>query len=462
MKKDCVVIGGGIAGLAALYFFQGLSPGPSLLLEARDRTGGNILTEQLDGFLVEGGPDCFLASKHWTLALARKLGVEALMTRPDMNRTFILSGGRLHPIPRGLFLMVPTSFFPLLFSPLITCRGKLRMAMDFFIPPRREKSDESLQSFVERRLGREALEKIAEPLIAGIHASVPDRLSIKSAFPSFVEMEEKHGSLIRGALVRKRSTILPEGLSFFMSFREGLGELTSRLAAGFPPESVRCATKVRSLKAGKEGGYEIATEGGEHLEARTVILATPAYESSRLLEGLDTGLARELSAIPYTSTATVSLGYRESDLSHRLNGYGFVIPRREERRIMACTWTSSKFLHRTPQGHALLRVFLGGTHHGEWTQMDDDEIYRMIGEELRDIMGISATPVLRRLYRWKDAMPQYVVGHQAAMARIDELAVLHKGLYLAGSAYRGIGIGDCIREGEEAAGKAFHYLGQLS
>lgn len=457
---DVVIVGGGIAGLATLHYLIKGSRGSGsfVLLESRASMGGNILSEKCDGFLIEGGPDCFLASKYWTIQLAEELGIsrDLLPTQPALSKTFVLSGGRLHPLPQGLFLMVPTSFIPLAASGLFSWPGKIRMGLELFVPRRKNGSDESLESFITRRLGREALETIAEPLIAGIHASVPERLSVRSAFPRFVEMEEKYGSLIRGMIQMKREALPPKaGYSYFMSFKEGQGELITSLVSSLPSGCLRGESKVTKVEQNKQNeGYVIHLEAKEPLLTKAVILATPSYVSAELLGPLNADLSARLKEIPYASTATVNFGYAAGSITHPLKGYGFIVPRKEKRKIMACTWTSSKFAHRAPPGSALLRVFLGDKHYPDWLTMNDEDIYAVVLEELRDIMGLDASPALKKLYRWEKSMPQYVVGHEERILDIDKVVESYPGLFLTGSAYKGIGIGDCIRNAELTAQKA--------
>jgi oxygen-dependent protoporphyrinogen oxidase len=475
--KRVVIIGAGIAGLTTAFSMREHGKGAAgdievLVIERSPRVGGNILTETVDGFVIEGGPDCFLSEKPWAMELAKRLGLEhrLLATNDETRKTFVYSGGRLHELPEGVILMVPTRIAPLAMSGLMTLRGKLRMAIEVFVPRRKDGSDETLGSFVRRRLGQEALDKIAEPLVAGVHAGDPETMSVRASFPRFVELEEQYGSLILGMLKRMRRTKkAPAGrgpkaggrVTMFMTLRGGLSELTGALEGALSRfEKTRimtgaAATYVRE----KGGGYEIGLESGPSIEADAVVVTAPAYAASSLLSGLDQGLSQGLLSIPYASTATVSLGFRRSGIKHPLNGFGFVVPRSEKRGIMASTWTSVKFDHRAPEGHVLLRCFVGGSKDPSLLALDDAGMIRMALGELRLMMGIEAEPVLARVFRWKDSMPQYTVGHEARVASIEEAASRHPGLFLTGSAYRGIGISDNVRNAEVAAKKVLHYLG---
>ncbi len=472
--KRVVVIGGGIAGLSAAYSLrEHLKQDEDLeivILEKNPATGGNIKTEKINGFLIEGGPDCFLSEKPWAMELCKRLGLagELLPTNENNRRTFVLSGGRLHELPEGVILMIPTRIMPLALSSLITLRGKLRMALEVFIPRKRSREDETLGDFVRRRLGREALDKIAEPLVAGVHAGDPETMSIRSSFPKFVQLEEEHGSLIRGMLKRLTSmkkskaghnTAGGPAVTMFMTLKGGLSVMIDTLTSDllkYGNTSIltgEAATGVAAIG----GGYEVRLENGA-LRTDAVIIASPAYAAAALLSGFDPELSRKLLTIPYVSTATVSLAFKKSGIKHPLNGFGFVVPGAEKRRIMAATWTSVKFKHRSPEDSVLMRCFVGGAKNSSLTLLSDEEMVRMVREELKDIMGIEESPVLARVYRWKNSMPQYTVGHEERVNRIEEQLAKYPGLYVTGSAYHGIGISDSVRNGEVVAKKALHYL----
>jgi oxygen-dependent protoporphyrinogen oxidase len=453
------------------------------LIEKDERLGGNIRTEKTDGFLIEGGPDCFLSEKPWAMALCKRLGLEdRLLATNEGQKTFVLSKGRLHELPEGVILMVPTKVLPLITSRLITLRGKIRMALELFVPKRREEGDEgdeSLGDFVRRRLGTEVLEKIAEPLVAGVHAGDPETMSVRSSFPRFVQLEEDYGSLIRGMLarmaqmkkereVRKKTTrggrmklkgVGPK-VTMFMTLKGGLTELVDALTIRIKE------MEVASLLTGKnvtglvkrEDGYEVLTEGEPSVHADCVVVATPSYVASDLLKGIDNEFSSRLLSIPYVSTATVSIAYKKADITHPLDGFGFVVPKTENRRIMAATWSSIKWSYRAPADMVLIRCFVGGAKQSELVSLNDEEMTEMVKEELRDIMGIDAEPVIVRIYRWNDAMPQYTIGHEERIKDIEEITSRHPGLYLTGSAYRGIGISDTVREAESTAKKVLEFL----
>ncbi len=480
--KRVVVIGGGITGLTAALALQEAGV-DYLLLEAEDRLGGKIRTDLVEGFTIEGGPDCFLAEKPWVFQLARHLGMEdrLLPTSEENKGTYVLSGGRLHKLPEGLMLMVPTRILPFALSGLISWPGKLRMAMDLVIPRRKGDADESLASFVTRRLGKEALDKIAEPLIGGIHAGDAESMSLKASFPRFLEMEAKHGSLIRAMLAaRKRGAgaVTPAGSSvkpgvvqnpavtqwprrtYFMSFVDGLAELTGQVIANLDPMRIRLGTRVEAVKKGTAGGYLLHVEGNEPMGADAVIIATPADGAAAIVRNCDGDLANQLASIPMVSSATVTLVYRTEDVPSRLDGFGFVVPAKENRRIMAVTYTSRKWKHRVPGPEwTMLRVFVGGPQNQELVHLEDRAMLSMVKGELADLLGIKAAPVLTRIYRWVRGMPQYTMGHLDRMEAIDRLLQNLPGLYLAGGSYRGVGIGNCIDAGSRVVEQAIQYLG---
>ena len=475
--KRAVIIGGGVSGLSAAYYLHGevIRSGDDIevtLIEKDKRFGGCIVTERADGFIIEGGPDCFLSEKPWALQLCEDLGLgdRLLCTNEENRRVFILSRGTLHALPEGFMLMIPTSFTPFLKSSLISLPGKFRMAMDLFLPRKRSDEEESLAQFVQRRLGDEALEKIAEPLVAGIHAGTPETMSLKSTFPRFIQLEEEYRSLILGMLARKRMARefaqrrSGPKRTMFMSLAEGMMELTDALKARLDERSLLSNRKVNRINLIRDTDpshnsiYEVHMEGDETLRADCVILATPVYVTAGLLQDVDDILSEALLSIPCVSTATISLAFRGAEIHHPLDGFGFVIPRAEKRKIMASTWTSVKFSHRSPSDSFLLRAFVGGAQNEELLEMDDGMIIDMARKELADIMGITADPILTRIYRWDKSMPQYRIGHAEKVRNLEERLLRYPGMYLTGCAYRGIGISDCIHDGKLTAESALKFL----
>jgi oxygen-dependent protoporphyrinogen oxidase len=478
--RRAVIIGGGISGLSVAYYlrekaFRAGVDIEVILIEKEKQFGGCIVTEKVDGFTIEGGPDCFLSEKPWALELCEDLGLgdRLLCTNDENRRVFILSNGKLHELPEGFMLMIPTSFTPFLKSRLISLPGKFRMAMDLFLPRKRSAEEESLAQFVRRRLGNEALEKIAEPLVAGIHAGTPETMSLMSTFPRFIQLEEEHRSLILGMWARRRMARrfaqrqTGPKRTMFMALLDGMMELTDELKARLDERSLISDRKVTRVARLMGTGlphnpiYEVSMEGGETLRADCAILATPVFVTAELLQGLDGNLKEALLSIPYASTATISLAYRRAEIHHPLDGFGFVVPRAEERKIMASTWTSTKFSHRSPPDAVLLRAFVGGAQNEHLLEMDDERIVGVVREELMDIMGIKADPILTRVYRWEKSMPQYTLGHAKKLSHLEERLLRYPGLSLMGCAYRGIGISDCIHDGKLTAEKTLEFLKSL-
>jgi protoporphyrinogen/coproporphyrinogen III oxidase len=453
------VIGGGIAGLATAYHLQeeARASGRTLecsIIERDSRLGGKIVTSYRDGFVVEGGPDCFLTQKPWAVEMCRRLGLgDRLIGTNDASRkVFILWKRKMHRLPDGVLLIIPTRFMPFALSPLISPLGKLRMGLDLVTPARRDEGDESVADFVRRRLGSEALDKIAEPLMGGIHVSDPERQSLLATFPRFRETERKYGSLVKGMLAARRAHS-PNGkiLPMFMTLKGGVEELVSALTSRLDGVRLLTGRSVGSMRRGDSGGYRLALDDGSQVDADQVVLAVPAYEAAKLAAGLDAELAARLAAIRFVSTATVSLGYRRAGISHPLDGFGFVIPSKEGRSITGCTWSSTKFDGRAAEGHVLVRCFLGGATDEGPALLPEEDMARLAREELRELMGIESEPVLTQIYRWRDGHPQYDVGHLERVAEIERLCAGHPGLHLTGSSYRGVGIPDCIRNGNLAA-----------
>jgi oxygen-dependent protoporphyrinogen oxidase len=461
---NVVVVGGGISGLAAAHRVievarERAAAVDLTLVESRDRLGGTIATELVDGFVVEAGPDSFLSEKPWALALCQRLGLERRLIGTDdrHRRVFVWFRGRLHPVPDGFQLLAPTRILPFLTSGLFSPAGKLRMALDLVLPRGGHGDDESLGGFVRRRLGAQALERIAQPLVAGIYTADPDDLSLAATMPRFLELERRERSLILGLARAARRAPRPgtsgARFSLFVSLKAGMGELVEALAGRLPAGAVHLKQRVMGLeRAGTR--WRVGLVDGPPIEADHVILATEAHAASRLLRYVDPPLAELLQLVTYAGSVTVSLGYRRADVPHPLDGFGFVVPRREGRDLLACTFSSVKYAGRAPEGHVLLRCFLGGALNAGLLERDDDELVRRAREALRSALGIAAEPRLTRLARHPASMPQYAVGHLARVETIERGAAALPGLHLAGSGYRGVGIADCVRAAEAAADTA--------
>ena len=452
---DVAVVGGGITGLSAAYELQRRGC-TTAVLEAGDRPGGVIRTERFDGWVVDCGPDAILAQKPAGVTLCRELGIADRLVTTLLPRTaYVLRDDRLHPLAEGSFLGFPLSFRALALSSLFTPVGKARMAAEVLVPRRtwHGDDDESIGAFVRRRFGQEAADYLADPLLAGIHAGDADALSVRTLFPRLVEAERQSGSVLR-AFRAMRMTRSPQGA--FVSLPGGTGELVDALAAALAPGTVRLSARVTEIH--RAGEYTVDWAGGS-VRCRAVLLCVPAYVAGGLLRALDTAVAGACDAIPYASTATVAFGYRRDQVAHPMQGTGFVVPRAERRALLAGTWVTSKWPGRAPEGHVLLRAFLGGGRDpNRLDRHDDDALVRTAQEELGELLSITGDPLFARLSRWPRQSPQFVVGHQARVAVIEQRLKSLPGLFLAGSGFRAIGIPDCIGDGRASAATVTGFL----
>jgi oxygen-dependent protoporphyrinogen oxidase len=458
LRPQVVVIGGGITGLAAAHRLLQVAPGTRVtLLEATDRLGGKILTEHLDDFVIEAGPDSFLANKPRGIGLCQEVGLggELQGVTPRERRAFVLFRDRLHDLPEGLTGLVPTRLGPLARSSLLSPAGKARVGLDYLVPAHRTEEDESLGAFMRRRLGREAWERLVEPLMSGIYAANGDELSLAATFPQLRDAERSHGGLIRGVLANRRAA--PPGVSGrtgFLTPVGGLNNLVTVLAERLETQgaTIRLGSAARAVRR-RDGQFDVELHEGESIQAETVIVAAPAFRAADLLAPLDPFLAGDLAAIEHVSTAIVTLAYRRDRIAHPLPGHGYVVPRVEGSPILACTWTSRKWAGRAPAGWELIRVFLGrsGQLQREILNAEDDTLIALATQEAKSRLGIGEEPALTKVHRWVQGMPQYQLGHLERVGRIEQALVAQPGLFLAGNAYRGVGLPDCIASGERAA-----------
>jgi oxygen-dependent protoporphyrinogen oxidase len=447
---DVVVVGGGIAGLAAAFELQ--SRGVAFrLFERADRPGGVILTDRVGGFTIDAGPDALLIQKPAAVQLCRQIGLGARLQSTQKPRTaFIMRDGRLHPLPESSVLGIPRDVRALATTRLFSVAGKMRMAAELLVPAARVNGDESIASFIGRRFGREAVTYLAEPLLAGIHAGDVNRLSMRGLFPRFMDAERRHGSVLR-AFRQLRQPASRSGDGAFYSLPGGLIELVDALVATLPPGAMHLGVPVERI--GRHGQYVLQTGEGE-VRARAVILTTPAYVAGSLVESLDPQLADLCNDVQYASSATLALAYRREDIRHSLLGSGFVVPRVEGTTIMAASWVSSKWPGRAPEGHVLLRAFIGGARDPGAMRLSDEELRTRAEGELARILGITAAPLFTRLYRWDRANAQHEVGHLDRMAAIECRLAAWPGLFVTGSGFRGVGIPDCIADARATAASA--------
>ncbi len=443
--KKISVIGGGISGLTIAYLLLNKRPDLDVTVyEADNRPGGKIWSEQADGFLCERGPNGFLDNKPKTLELCKSLNIEPVSSNENSKKRFIFSGGKLNALPESL-----PSFIK---SDLLSWGGKLRLIGELIAP--RGPADETVAAFITRRLGKEALEKLIDPMCSGIYAGDPYNMSMKSCFPRIIELEQEYGGLIR-AMIKIRKQRNNEKVSAapggnLTSFYNGAQTITDALAQNLG-ERLRLGVPVRAITK-ENGRYQVHTSDNSE-DADIVVMAPPAYASSGMLKDMDGELSKILSDIPYPHVSVVCFGYKKENLTHPLNGFGFLVPHKEGRRILGTLWDSSVFPNRASEGNVLLRTMIGGAKNPAMADLDDNEIADIVFDELKPLLGLKKDPDMLRVYRWEKAIPQYIPGHIDKLDVIDEHLKKYPGLYLTGNAYRGIGINDCVKSGYEIADK---------
>jgi protoporphyrinogen/coproporphyrinogen III oxidase len=482
-SRRVAILGGGISGLAAAYRLRELDPAAEVVLfEASDRLGGVLQTDRSrEGWLIERSADMFTTREPWCLDLCRRIGIadELVETDPRYRRAFVVRRGKLVPVPEGFTLMSPARVWPVITTPLLSPLGKLRLAWEYFVAKKQDDADESLESLVVRRFGREAFDRLVQPLIGGIYTADPAKLSVQATLPQFVEMERKFGSLIRGMRAKsevrgQRSEVgkasggrePPDGVAspvgsgarygLFLAPRDGMQRLVDALAARLPPESIRLNTAVEHVESastsGQGAGWKLRVRGsGNEKYFDDLIVSTPGSVSSRLLTSVDPTLAELIGRIPYAGCAVAILGVRREQLAWQPSGFGFVVPSIEKRQIIAGSVASLKFPGRAPEGKLLLRVFVGGALQPELAHLPDDEIRRLVLDELKHLIGLTGEPEFFDVARWLGMMPQYHVGHLDLVRQIEERAAAIPNFALAGNAYRGVGVPFCVRSGEAAA-----------
>jgi oxygen-dependent protoporphyrinogen oxidase len=479
--KRIIIIGGGVAGLGAAYkVTRAASEGHDIefvLVERDRRLGGKIQTEMVPDpseqgrFVVDGGPDCFLTEKPACHRIAKLTGIfdDELPTDDSRRRTWILSRGKLHQMPDGVMMFAPTKFVPFATTGLFSWYGKIRMAMDLFIPPKKiapgEFNDETLESFVVRRMGRECLDRLAEPLVGGVHASDPVHMSLAATFPRLLEMEQKHGSLLKGFIaarrkveeMRRKYPAKPgeKRRTFFTSFVNGMQQLTDSMADSAGRERIHTGVSVSSLKRTGDSTWSASLSNGSSINGNAVIVATESWTAEPLVRPHDEDIANALATIPTSSSATVSIAFNEKEVGFDLNAFGVLCPLVESRALMAATYSSTKWPGRAPTGKVLLRGFVGGPHNQEILKHSDEDLVRTVLTEFREILGLNpfAKPLFSRIFRWHLGMPQYTLGHLERVHLIEDRSTQIPGLALAGGCYRGVGVPNCIESGERAVSK---------
>jgi oxygen-dependent protoporphyrinogen oxidase len=453
--SQVVILGGGMAGLSAAYELHRQQI-PFVLLESGRRPGGVVLSEEVDGYVIDGGPDALLVQKPEGIALCKELGLGDRLVPTQLPRlAFIQRDGILHPLPAASVLGIPTTFGPFIRTRLFSWAGKMRMGAELFIPRRTDPADESIGAFMTRRFGAEATTYLAEPLLAGIHAGDVNRLSVRALFPRLTDAEATHGSVLRAFRHQPRRPASDDGA--FRSLPGGLSELVRALVAALPAEALRFNTPATAVRR-DASGFVVETAAGDALAARAVIIATPAYVTSSLVRTFSPELSSLCGDIPYASAGTVALAFRRDAVRHPLNGSGFVVPRVERTGIMAGSWLSSKWPHRAPADRVLLRAFVGGARDPQALDRSDSELVALAMRAIRPLLGITGEPLLSRVYRWERASAQHEVGHMDRVARIDRTLVQQPGLYLTGSGFRSVGIPDVVADSRATARQVTGWL----
>jgi oxygen-dependent protoporphyrinogen oxidase len=451
---EVVIIGGGISGLSTAYYLAqgGMA---STIVESRPRLGGVIQTERVEGCTIEAGPDSFLSIKPAALDLIRELGLadQVIGSNDHLRVTYVRKRGRLVPLPDGLMMMVPTRVLPLLTTPLLSWRTKLRMGMELLRAPKAMTRDESVAEFVEEHYGAEAVDYLAEPLLSGIYGGDPRALSVTAVLPRFVELASRYGSLTRGVLAARAKAMRARtgagAPPLFRTLKGGLGQLVDAIARSIDGKAQ--VRRARAEAVERAGNKFLIRAGGGWLQADRLVMACEAHSGAALLGGADGRVAELLGAVPYSSSMTVALGFDAADFAHPPGGFGFLVPKKERRRMVACTWVGTKFPHRAPDGTIVARCFLGGMEDAGVLEESDEVVLAAVLDELREIAGVTAQPRFWRIARWPRSMAQYAVGHPQRVAELQARVAAIPGLYLAGNAYQGIGVPDCIRMGKAAA-----------
>jgi len=463
-QRDCriAVIGGGISGLAAARRLVELRPDVTVfLVEANGRLGGVLQTERREGFLVEHAADNFITTPPWAIEFCRRLGCDdqLIATRAAHRRAFVVHQGTVKPIPAGFAVMAPSRIWPIVSTPILSLRGKLRMASEIFVNPRVADGSESLAAFVRRRFGREMYERLVQPLIAGIYTGDAEKLSLGATLPRFLQMEREHGSLIRAMWRQRQQQRLASKASGgarysqFVAPREGMSALVQAIVDQLSEVSILLDSPVERITPTSQGGWQLLVSGKNRqtLDVDGIVLATPAHHGAQLMQEVDPAMANEFSKINYGSCALVSLGFQREQIGHPLDGFGLVVPAIEGRKILSASFTSVKYTGRASKGSVLLRAFVGGACQSELVELDDEPLQRLVVKELTDLLAIRGQPTMCHVVRQVRAMPQYYVGHEQIVRRIEERAAALSNFALAGNALSGIGVPNCIHAGEKAA-----------
>lgn len=449
-SKPSIIIGGGISGLSAAYYLAKRNI-PSILIDSAPTLGGVIQTRTVAGCLLEGGPDSFLAAKPEAMELITELGLaqDVIGSNDHQRSTWILKNGRMIPLPEGLMMMVPTRILPTATSPLLSWSTKFRMGLELLRKPVPNAPDRSVGAFVEDHYGREAVDYLAEPLLSGVYGGDPYQLSIQSVMPRFAEMEAKFGSLTKGTLAGLAKSPKREGTTLFKTLKHGLGSLTDAIEKSI---ASHCQTiHAKAISVTREANEYVVQLEGHNLSTPHLIIATPAWATAQLLNTLDPALAKLLNGIGYSSSMTVGVIYDRADVPQRFKSFGFLVPKKEHRNLVACTFVDQKFNHRVPENRLLLRCFLGGAGNEAVLNWDENDIRRAVLDDIGALLSLNAQPIAFEISRWPRSMAQYHVGHSKVLQEIQDRLKAYPLLCLAGNGYDGIGIPDCIRSGKNSA-----------
>lgn len=462
-KQRIAIVGGGITGLSAAYYLQKEIEKHDLpyeikLIEASPDFGGKIKTVRRDGFIIERGPDSFLERKRPTIKLIEALGMEDQLVRNGTGQSYVLVKNKLHKIPPGSFMGIPVQMEPFVFSSLFSLRGKLRGAMDLVLPKGKPVADQSLGHFFRRRFGNEIVDNLIEPLLGGIYSGNMDDMSLMATFPNFYALEQKYGSLIKGlkATMPKPTKSKSKKPGAFLAFRNGFESLVEELVQQINPDTLLANTKVDHIEK-KDTGYHLLLSNGEVYMADAIMMTTPHFVLPKVLSQYD--FFNVFNDIPVTSVANVALAFDASAIKQDIDGTGYVISRKSGTRITACTWTNKKWPTTTPPGKVLLRSYVGKPDDQGIVDLSDEEITAIVLKDLGRTMKITKDPEFTVITRWKHARPQYTVGHLDRLTEVRrQIGEQLPGLFLAGSSYEGVGIPDCIQQGEDAVGQILEFL----
>lgn len=457
------IVGAGISGLAAAHQLSSANPALEItVFEASGAPGGVLQTEYVDGFCLELGPDSLLSRLPWGVGLFRQIGFadQFINTSDTEQGVHVVFRGRLERVPDGLAVMAPQRIWPMIRTPILSWRGKLRLAAEYFVPRRRSSDDESLADFSRRRLGTEAFQRLVQPLAGGIYMGDPEQLSIQATFPQFVEMESKYGSLIKATRAGRAKAETSAGsggpeYSLFVSPRRGFGSAIDALVSQLDSCRIQCNRQVLEVSQGQDGWSLLAKDDSTGQTRREpyegVILAVPAHRAASMLQASHQDLSQQLTEIPYAGCVVVNMGYDRKEIPHPLDSFGFLVPHLERQSVLACTFSSIKYANRAPEGQALVRAFLGGACFPEALEWSDEKIAQTVQDTLQRFLGITTPPLFSRIKRWHRVMPQTGLGHCQKVEQIERSVAKLAGLELAGNGYHGVGIPHCIHSGQQAS-----------